>query len=804
VDITRHAGSIGIRARLTGLILLAIAPLAALLAMGAAYDRSNALDHARQAVLERARLAAERQARTFDEARTLLTTLRLTPEVRLEGGPACVDLVRSAAAAHPQFRTIGVVGPDGRLACHNLLSNGQLFGDRPLFDATVDLANDDFQIGRVVIGRATGQPTIITALRLKEADGRTGMVFASLNLANLSTVADLSGGEQGAVVAIDVGGAAVIAQSGQSQSLIGASVSDHPLMAALRGNPEGGVVEEKGIGGEPQVIGFAPLPRAGGSLSMVTVGVSRQAVLAAADGRAITGLAIATAATSITLGLAWWLGYWMQVRPIRRLASTARAIGDGDLSARAGIEPWHAPELRALGGALDDMAGRLSTADAAVRESEARYRLLADNATDMVFQLDLDHVRRYVSPASFEILGYTPEELVGTKHADMVHPDDAAEVASVYGQVAAGLDRADVIHRMRRKDGSWVWVEAELRALRDDASGEVVGLLGALRDISDRKKVEETLAASESRFRLLAENTADLVTRIDAAGRRLFASPASRDLLGQEPEELLGGSPLDLVHPDDGAALAAMLRELQDGLPAAPVQYRARRADGSYVWVEASGRPLAPGQGVVLAIRDVSRRKLAEDQLASANRRLELLAAQDGLTGLANRRAFDETFARELARAARNGQPLSLLLADVDRFKAYNDTYGHPAGDDVLRHVGLALETAARRPGDLAARYGGEEFAAVLPTTDLDGARRVAELFRSAVETLRLQHTGSTSGVVTVSVGVACALGDRESYAPATLLRRADEALYAAKAGGRNRVRVHSVPQPRAVRSSAR
>jgi diguanylate cyclase (GGDEF)-like protein/PAS domain S-box-containing protein len=803
VSITRKAGDIGIRARMTGLILLAIAPLVGLLAIGAAYDRSNTLDHARQAVLEQAQLAAERQARTFDEAWTLLSTLRLTPEVRLDGGPACAELMRRVAGAHPQFRTVGVVGADGKLACHNLLGPGQAFGDRRLFDATVNQANREFQIGRFVIGRATGKPTIITAMRLVQADGRAGIVFASLNLTNFSTVADRSGDELGSVIAIDVSSSTVIAQSGNDQSLIGAPFLDHPLMAALRKNPNGGVVDEKGISGEPQIIGFAPLPRTGGFPSMVTVGVSREAVLAAANSRSFTGLATATATISITLGLAWWLGYRLQIRPIRRLAHTAQAIGDGDLSARADIEPWHAPELRSLGGALDEMADHLSSAHAAVRESEARYRLLAENATDMVFQIDLDHVRRYVSPASFEILGYTPEELVGTTPDEMVHPEDAADVARVYGEVASGLDRADVVHRMRRKDGTWIWVEAELRALRDEASGKVVGLLGALRDISDRKKVEETLAASEVRFRLLAENTADLVTRIDASGRRLFASPASRDVLGYEPEELLGGSPLDLAHPNESAALEAMLQELQSGSPATAVQYRALRADQSYVWVEATGRPLAAGQGVVLAIRDVSRRKLAEDQLASANRRLEILAAQDGLTGLANRRAFDETFARELARAARDTQPLSLLLADVDRFKTYNDAYGHPAGDDVLRQVALLLETAARRPGDLAARYGGEEFAAVLPATDTKGALRVAELFRSSVESLQLQHVGSTCGVVTVSVGVASVLGAREGYVPADLLRRADEALYAAKAGGRNRVREHGGAKLRAAGASA-
>jgi diguanylate cyclase (GGDEF)-like protein len=182
----------------------------------------------------------------------------------------------------------------------------------------------------------------------------------------------------------------------------------------------------------------------------------------------------------------------------------------------------------------------------------------------------------------------------------------------------------------------------------------------------------------------------------------------------------------------------------------------------------------------------------ARDELAGMNATLEKLALQDGLTGLANRRQFDVSLGNEFSRAARQGTPLGLALIDVDNFKAYNDRYGHSAGDDCLRAVTRAIrQHTPKRAGDLAARYGGEEMVVLLPNTDATGTAAVAEQMREAVEALQLPHAGSPLGIVTISAGVASFVPRRGADDPAVLVKRADEALYAAKGAGRNRVRRH-------------
>ncbi|MFG6466262.1 diguanylate cyclase domain-containing protein [Roseateles sp. BYS87W] len=172
---------------------------------------------------------------------------------------------------------------------------------------------------------------------------------------------------------------------------------------------------------------------------------------------------------------------------------------------------------------------------------------------------------------------------------------------------------------------------------------------------------------------------------------------------------------------------------------------------------------------------------------------LRAVAATDGLTGQANRRSFDEALQREWARANRTGQPLALLMMDVDHFKAYNDHYGHPAGDDCLRRVADAASDSLRRPTDVLARYGGEEFVVLLPNTDGSGAEDVAARIQSRLRDAALPHaTSQTADHVTVSVGIAVypprsAGPAAPGLAPERLTQAADEALYAAKQAGRDR-----------------
>ncbi|MEW7856775.1 sensor domain-containing diguanylate cyclase [Pseudomonas chlororaphis] len=179
-----------------------------------------------------------------------------------------------------------------------------------------------------------------------------------------------------------------------------------------------------------------------------------------------------------------------------------------------------------------------------------------------------------------------------------------------------------------------------------------------------------------------------------------------------------------------------------------------------------------------LLCRELRRRQSAEQELAQ-------LAATDALTGLDNRRSLDQTLAREWGRAQRSHSALSLLMLDVDHFKAFNDRHGHPLGDEALRIVARVISDNIRRPGDLAARYGGEEFAVVLPETDNEGARRIAEHIRLAIERLPPIRDGASP--ITISIGLSTWAGTPKSSLEA-LCSMADKALYQAKAEGRNRV----------------
>jgi diguanylate cyclase (GGDEF)-like protein len=201
---------------------------------------------------------------------------------------------------------------------------------------------------------------------------------------------------------------------------------------------------------------------------------------------------------------------------------------------------------------------------------------------------------------------------------------------------------------------------------------------------------------------------------------------------------------------------------------------------------------------------DVSEMVRTRQQLEALNVRLEGLSTTDALTGVSNRRLFDERLGEEIRRGQRHGQPLALLFIDVDHFKRYNDRYGHPAGDAVLRRVAALLRQQARRPGDLAARYGGEEFALLLPHTDETAALSVAERCLAALANAAIAHADSpTAPHLTLSVGVAahragapdnCTDPARLEDA-AALIARADAALYEAKQRGR----ACAVVAPRAV-----
>jgi diguanylate cyclase (GGDEF)-like protein/PAS domain S-box-containing protein len=311
------------------------------------------------------------------------------------------------------------------------------------------------------------------------------------------------------------------------------------------------------------------------------------------------------------------------------------------------------------------------------------------------------------------------------------------------------------------------------------------GVVRTFTDITARSLAEHELRERERLLRLLADNTTDVITRLGPDLRHEYVSPASSDLLGYEPAERVGRHAVEIVHPADRSQWAEALANSQ-GEAQTQASYRALRKDGSYVWVEENRRRLPASDGFVVSIRDISKRKEAEKLLEEANGRLEVLAREDALTGLANRRQFDELIEIEFGRAMRDGVPLSLIMIDVDRFKQFNDKYGHTAGDECLSSIALALKGVLQRPADIAARYGGEELAVLLPNTPQAGALAIAERMRRAVRALGIAHDANPDRLVTISLGVGCLLRRLSARRPRDLIEAADAALYAAKERGRD------------------
>jgi diguanylate cyclase (GGDEF)-like protein/PAS domain S-box-containing protein len=300
-----------------------------------------------------------------------------------------------------------------------------------------------------------------------------------------------------------------------------------------------------------------------------------------------------------------------------------------------------------------------------------------------------------------------------------------------------------------------------------------------------RIKTDRALREREARYRLLADNIADIVILLDRGGVLLYVSPSVEPVLGLRATELVGRPCMDLVHLDDRERVLTATAELNAPDTTNTVAFRISRADGLIAWIEINFK-LAAEIGdqeqvkYVGVLRDVTLRKQMEDELTSLNGRLAQLATTDGLTGLANRRTFDGFLHREYA----DHPTISVLLFDIDHFKGYNDSYGHQAGDECLKVVARVIADATANTPGMSARYGGEEFVIVLPNVTEADAMRVAEAVRLMVRSLGIPHSAASRGYVTVSVGVSSRTA--ATLDQAMLVGDADLALYEAKRVGRN------------------
>ena len=445
-------------------------------------------------------------------------------------------------------------------------------------------------------------------------------------------------------------------------------------------------------------------------------------------------------------------------------------------------------------GAQDDVNRRERTEEK-LRHEEQRFRAFVEHSSDIIVLLNLEGIITYINPAVEKVLGFKPEERIGTKGFELIHPDDRKFLADSFNTLATDTNspviRGDL--HLRHKDGSWRTLEAVGSNLVNN--NVVEAIIVNYRDITKRKEAEseretalEALRESEELFRNYMEFAPDGVYMSDMKGNFLYGNRRCEEIIGYRREDLIGKNFLEvnLLTEKSLNKAVQLLQANMEGKPTGPDEIELISKEGRLIPVEINTSVVQRmGQGIILAfVRDITDRKLAEEALRESEHRYQELSIIDDLTQLYNSRHFHAQLEREIERSNRYGQPLTLLLLDIDKFKKFNDKYGHVEGDYVLSRLGQLVKRCLRET-DSAYRYGGEEFTIMLPMTTSEEGIVTAKRIQTELKKEVFYPVLGQEVNITVSIGLAQYKTKEEMKA---FVQRVDKLMYQAKKDGRNRI----------------
>jgi len=416
----------------------------------------------------------------------------------------------------------------------------------------------------------------------------------------------------------------------------------------------------------------------------------------------------------------------------------------------------------------------------ALAKSEERYRTVLEQMEDAYFETDIAGNLTFCNDAICRQLGYSREELIGMNYRDYTPDDDVQRVYKAFNQVYQTGKPVKAFPTVRiRKDRRRLSAETSAFPLQNE-SGEIIGFRGINRDVTERAQMIKALSESEERYRTILAAIEEGYYEVDLAGSFTFVNNATCRQLGYSKEELIGMNYLAYIPKEEAKGIyKAWNKVYRTGKPLKSFPFTCIRKDGTQVFLESSVSPLRNNEGRIIGFRSISRDVTEHKQF---EQRLAEMATHDPLTGLPNRILLSDRFTIALALSRRTRNKLAVLMLDLDRFKAVNDSMGHDVGDQLLKAVGKRLESTMRK-SDTVARIGGDEFIVVLP--QIPQANEAAKLAQRILDEFREPFVFDDRRLrVTTSIGVAVCPEDGKDIE--SLLKNADTAMYWAKEQGRD------------------